>query len=265
MRSLDGTLVGLVRACALEQPDRAAYIFLDAGGAELGQMTYAQLDLRVRAIAAQLQDHVAAGDRVLLLFTPSLEFMSAFHACLYAGEIPVPCYPAQTPQDAGKLAAIAGNAGTKVVLCDDPVLARGKPMLAAAPKPLSEVTWLSVTNIADSSASHWREPALTSESLALLQYTSGSTGVPNVVKQRQPGRDGGGVAFVTERLGHWWAGGRQLGRCPRWAPVGRPRSRVLQRPRDELHQLGDAHVREPRVRDVRFQPEHVVAGDSNAR
>ena len=64
-------------------------------------LSYAGLDERARAIAALLQEHGAAGERVLLLYPPGLDYIAAFFGCLYAGVVAVPAYPPRlTPQPA---------------------------------------------------------------------------------------------------------------------------------------------------------------------
>src|SRR3954447_24624984 len=88
------TLVELLRYRARIAPDRRVFSFLpdDPGAEELG-LTHLQLDQRARSIAAHLQEENAAGERVLLLYPPGLEYISAFFGCLYAGVIAVPTYP----------------------------------------------------------------------------------------------------------------------------------------------------------------------------
>jgi len=87
------TLVDLLRAKAMRQPDRLGYSFLPKGEAEEARFTYAELDLRARAISAWLSSVSAAGDRVLLLSSSGPEFVSAVFGCLYRGAVAVPAYP----------------------------------------------------------------------------------------------------------------------------------------------------------------------------
>src|SRR5436853_1918594 len=90
------TVVDLLRARASEQPHRRAYIFLSDGETEEASLTYSELDLRGRAIAAWLQSRVEPGDRALLLYPPGLDYVAAFLGCLYAGVVAVPAYPPST-------------------------------------------------------------------------------------------------------------------------------------------------------------------------
>lgn len=74
------------------------YTYVDDGGVPVASLTYAGLDAATRALAQHLlrgHDGVvpAAGDRVLLVFLPSLDFIVAFLACLRAGLVAVPVYP----------------------------------------------------------------------------------------------------------------------------------------------------------------------------
>src|SRR6185436_9914944 len=80
------TLVELLRLRAEQQPDALAYRFLPSGqiNGDIEEWTYGELDLRARTIAAQLQEARAEGERALLLYTPGLDFISAFFGCLYA-------------------------------------------------------------------------------------------------------------------------------------------------------------------------------------
>jgi acyl-CoA synthetase (AMP-forming)/AMP-acid ligase II len=87
------TLVDLLRGKAIRQPDRLGYSFLPKGEAEEARFTYAELDLRARAISAWLSSVSAAGDRVLLLSSSGPEFVSAVFGCLYRGAVAVPAYP----------------------------------------------------------------------------------------------------------------------------------------------------------------------------
>ena len=61
------TLVDILLSRTLHDPHREAYTFLLDGEAKQEQMTYSDLDLQARRIAALIQDCTAIGERVLLL------------------------------------------------------------------------------------------------------------------------------------------------------------------------------------------------------
>src|SRR5688572_22063736 len=91
-------LVELLRWRALSQPESVAYTFLVDGETSEVCLTFGELDLRARAIGAWLQSAGAAGERVLLLYPPGIEYIAAFFGCLYAGAVAIPAYPPRLNQ-----------------------------------------------------------------------------------------------------------------------------------------------------------------------
>ena len=176
-------LVDLLRHRASYQPEERAFTFLHRGETEAGCLSYGDLDRRARAIAAQLQRFAIAGDRVLLLYPPGLEFIAAFFGCLYAAAIAVPAYPPRPRRPLSRARAIVADAQATVVLSTGAVQAKLAQQLATAPE-LAGLHWLATDQLPDSLealASVWEAPAIASDSLAFLQYTSGSTGTPKGV------------------------------------------------------------------------------------
>ncbi len=64
-------------------PHELAFVYLADGEGDV-RLSYARLDLRARAIAAELQARGMTGQRALLLYPPGLDFVEAFFGCLYA-------------------------------------------------------------------------------------------------------------------------------------------------------------------------------------
>ena len=95
---------------------KVAFTFLQSGEEVTGQLTYADLDRRARAIAVALSERCAPGDRVLLLFPSGLDFLTAFFGCLYAGVVAVPAYPPRANKSIHRLTAIVADAGARVAL-----------------------------------------------------------------------------------------------------------------------------------------------------
>src|SRR4051794_12683996 len=87
------TVVDLLATQASNRRDQPAFTFLENGDQESDLRTYGDLDQRARALATRLREICEPGERALLLFKPSLDFLSAFFGCLYAGVVPVPAYP----------------------------------------------------------------------------------------------------------------------------------------------------------------------------
>src|SRR5262249_4270928 len=87
------TIVELLRWRAELHPHRVAIRFRADGDAETARLTYGEIDRQARAAAVRLAELGAAGERVLLVFPPGLEFVTAFFGCLYAGAVAVPVYP----------------------------------------------------------------------------------------------------------------------------------------------------------------------------
>lgn len=162
------------------QPHKRAFVFLDRGEIEADHLTYMELDSRARAIAAHLQSLMAMGERALLLYPPGLDYITAFLGCLYAGVVAVPAYPPRNNQNSHRLRTIATDAEAAVILTCSSFLPSIQRWLDQEPE-LTAMHWLSTNEIATDDRAQWNPPLITSETLAFLQYTSGSTGNPKGV------------------------------------------------------------------------------------
>lgn len=201
MGRLDGqnTLVDLLRARAEHEPDGVAFIFDDDGDVSGGPLTFAELDRQAAAAAAALRAGAAPGDRALLLLRPGFSYLSAFFGCLYAGVIAVPAYP-PAGRDAGRvlsrLTAIAESAAPTVVLTHDEVVDTGRAFLADQ-LPVG-ARWLGMDSV--ERGGDRVVTATEPDTVAFLQYTSGSTAEPRgvVLTHRNLMTN---LAFVAERFG----------------------------------------------------------------
>lgn len=174
------TFVDILDSRALHQPEQTAYIFLPDGETEAARLTYQQLDQKAKAVAAQLQLQMSPGERALLLYPSSLEFIIAFFACLYAGVIAVPIYPPRRNQKLSRLQAITKDAQAKLALTTTSLLSSIEDKFSSDPE-LVTVPCLATDNITDEQVLNWRKPNISLEDIAFLQYTSGSTGMPKGV------------------------------------------------------------------------------------
>jgi acyl-CoA synthetase (AMP-forming)/AMP-acid ligase II len=174
------TLVELLQWRANHQPDRHAYTFLRQGETEDARLTYGELDQRARAIATLLQCKEATGKPVLLLHPPGLEYIAAFFGCLYAGAIAVPAYPPYSARTMPRIQAIVSNARARMVLTTADTLSDLQRCFAHVPD-LEDLEWIATDSIPANLVDEWQEPGITADTLAFLQYTSGSTAEPKGV------------------------------------------------------------------------------------
>jgi acyl-CoA synthetase (AMP-forming)/AMP-acid ligase II len=174
------TLVDLLLYRAQHQPKKIAYTFLQDGEIEAARLTYEELDRRARAIATHLQSLGAAHERALLLYPPGLEFITAFFGCLYAGVIAIPAYPPRPNRSTSRLEAIVADADASIALTTASLLETIERRFTEVPG-LAALRWVPTCTIADHLSSTWQRAIVSSDSLAFLQYTSGSSGNPKGV------------------------------------------------------------------------------------
>ena len=165
---------------ALQAPERRAFTFLKFTGrssiAEESSLTFARLHGRVTALARVLTEAGLRGERAVLLFTPGLEFVVAFHACLYAGVVAVPCPAPRQGFGLERVRSILADCTAKSI-----VSTRGLQAQVDGEAIPSGTLWIAVDDIGEYSGSPLPPQAFAPESLALLQYSSGSTGTPKGV------------------------------------------------------------------------------------
>ncbi|TCP59139.1 amino acid adenylation domain-containing protein [Tumebacillus sp. BK434] len=174
------SLVDLLRRWTEQQPDHIAYLFLRDGEIEDGRLTYGELDRKARALAAQLQKLGMQGERALLLYQPGLDFIAAFFGCIYAGVTAVPVYPPKMNRKMIRLESIVSDATPSFSLTTSAIMDRVEPLLEGSPE-LQKMIWIATDQIDEALAAEWLPPAVGLDTLAFIQYTSGSTGSPKGV------------------------------------------------------------------------------------
>ena len=77
-----------------------AFRYLDFGRSaegEAAELTWTQFGVRMRAIAARIQQTVAKAERVAILAPQGLDYVTAFYAAAKAGTIAVPLFAPELP------------------------------------------------------------------------------------------------------------------------------------------------------------------------
>jgi acyl-CoA synthetase (AMP-forming)/AMP-acid ligase II/alkylation response protein AidB-like acyl-CoA dehydrogenase/acyl carrier protein len=167
------TLIDVLQLQAQKQGNSTGFYFLQAK--ESLKLSYGDLDRQAKAIATHLQARYSQGERILLMYQPSLELIAGIMGCMYAGAIAVPVYPPRRNRNLNRLMAIAQDAQASGILT---TVAQKLSLLAedAIALPI-----IATDGISGELAESWQTPTIDANSIALLQYTSGSTGKPKGV------------------------------------------------------------------------------------
>lgn len=181
-------VAALVHGAAQDLPDRLAVV--EAGGRGL---TWGELDDEVSRVATGLgAAGVLAGHRVVLAMGNRLEFVTAYLGVLRAQAVAVPVNPGSTEVE---LAGMVVDSGARVIVADHPTIgvaraATARTEVAAAARdegrPMPRIVAVGVAaepgelSYDDLRAEDPRPvpPLQDPEKLAVLLYTSGTSGLP---------------------------------------------------------------------------------------
>src|SRR4051794_5668615 len=183
MQQQANTWIDVLAGAAARGPDKVGFRYLSDTGAETSDLTYGAFDRRARAVAAGLAaDGLMPGDRAVLWYPSGLDYLAAFFGCLYAGVVAVPAYP-PTPRRLERVLGILADCRPRAILSTAAV--RAKVMAATAGMPDGLVgqlpQWIATDEIDRALAGAWHRPTVSGDTVAFLQYTSGSTASPRGV------------------------------------------------------------------------------------
>ena len=139
------------------------------------ELSRAQVNNRIKVVAARLQQVAEPGTRVAILAGNSPEYVFGFLGALYAGMVPIPLYDPNEPGHSDHLNAVFGDCEPSIVVTNR-VSAAAVRTYFSAQRDRPRI--ISLDALPDSLASSWTSVEGTAEDTAFLQYTSGSTRTP---------------------------------------------------------------------------------------
>ena len=176
------TLVDVLLANEKLSPERIPYRFLGHDLEETASLSYRQLFDGAQAVAHSLR-HLEAQSRVILLFPTGSDFIIALYGVFLAGHVAVPVFPPNVnlTRDLERISRVCNDCDAAAVLTSATIslIIKSLGWLPGTPKAYSQV--ISVDAIIRDGIQERIVPSIDASSIALLQYSSGSTGHPKGV------------------------------------------------------------------------------------
>lgn len=178
---LSGSVNQLLDRFASAAADEPAVRFYQSDASQ-ENLTAEQLRHRAWGIAELLRQYAPSGSRVLLLLPPGIDYIASFIGCLDADMVAVPAYPLDAKNFKASLERLSGMVRDCEAAIALTASSGGVPdELLREHGGLSEMVWLDVGDAVPTSAFSPTTDIDDPSRLALLQYTSGSTGDPRGV------------------------------------------------------------------------------------
>ncbi|AEW98665.1 fatty acyl-AMP ligase [Streptantibioticus cattleyicolor] len=169
-------IVAGLRTWAADPSSERCLTFLTGGEGSV-RVTFGELDRQALTIARWLSALGRCDRPVALLYPAGLDFTAAFLGCLYARVLAVPLPMPRAGRPTKALRALMRDAGVELILTDQSQLA---PLTVEFPEVPVRVAGLAAP-VADGTE-EWTPPLLRPDTVAYLQYTSGSTNDPRGVE-----------------------------------------------------------------------------------
>ncbi|MDT8997743.1 AMP-binding protein [Paucibacter sp. APW11] len=180
---LAGSFLETLRLNAAADPDGMVYRFMSVGGEQesLSNRALAQwIGRYAGAIRAMHNSSAEEPSKIVLLLPQGKDFVAAFFACIAAEAIAVPSFPPKNQAQADRLKLVLMDLAECIVLADRDCLLNEVAELRKDPE-LARVSWIDIEELAQAPVKPLHEFSARPEAIAMLQYTSGSTGVPRGV------------------------------------------------------------------------------------
>ena len=159
-----------------------AFSFVE-DGSDVTHLSNSQLFAFATIVAQSLNEETAPGDRVVLIAPEGMEFVAGFYGCILSSRVVVPTYPpatARVNRSTLRFHDLVTDVAPGAFLTTADLARRIKPLLGELgldDTPLIEIDLTREARSSDSDAAIMP----TSESVAMIQYTSGSTSRPKGV------------------------------------------------------------------------------------
>ncbi len=187
------TFVDLLASRAVGKFANCGFTFFRGDDLADEWLRYSELDQAAQRIAEALK-FVAANSsqgeisksrpefppRAIVLCPPGPSYVKAFFGTLYAGMLVVTAYPPRARHRDERLDRVVIDSGATIAIVDKTVFDRRDQIIKATPR-LATLQWVNVDDLEAYPNQCWTRPEITADSLAVLQYTSGSTSNPKGV------------------------------------------------------------------------------------
>lgn len=176
----DVTLVSLIDRNAAIIGDSVAYRYVDytrSADGQVVELTWRQFAIRLRAVAAVLQQVTTRGDRVAILAPQGLDYVAGMYAAVKAGAIAVPLFAPELPGHAERLDTALHDARPQVVLTTAAATEAVQTFVLRLP-PVQRPQVIIIDQIPDTAGEAFAPIDFDFDDISHLQYTSGSTRPP---------------------------------------------------------------------------------------
>lgn len=180
----NANLVKTVERWAALRGEKVAYRFLDYSTERDGvarELSWSEFGARNRAVAARLQQVTQPGDRVAILCGQNLDYLVSFFGILYSGRIAVPLFDPGEPGHVGRLHAVLDDCTPSAVLTTADSAEGVRKFFRSRPAN-ARPRVIAVDAVPAEVGSTWVMPEYDRDTIAYLQYTSGSTRTPTGVQ-----------------------------------------------------------------------------------